>query len=217
MGNAAFFVVGHGAAKLLFGHFLVRYGFDNVRTGDKHVRRVAGHKNKIGDGRGINRAACARSHNRANLRDHAAGQSVAEENIGIARKRHHSFLNSRATGIIQANNRCAGAHRQIHNFRDLRGVRFGERASENRKILREDIHEAAFDAAVAGDEAVARRPLRFHAEIVGMMADEFVELFKGAFIKQQVDAFAGAELALLVLASAALRSAPRFGFGVKLA
>ena len=50
-----------------------------------------------------------------------------------------------------------------------------------------------------------------------MMADEFVELFEGAFIEEQVNAFAGAELALLVLAFTALCSAARFGFGVQLA
>ena len=49
------------------------------------------------------------------------------------------------------------------------------------------------------------------------MADKFVELFEGAFIEQQVDAFAGAELALLVFALAALGAAASFGFGVELA
>ena len=55
--------------------------------------------------------------------------------------------------------------------------------------------------------------LRFHAEIVGVVADEFVELLEGAFVEQQVDAFAGAELAFLVLALAALGAAAGFGFG----
>ena len=82
--------------------------------------------------------------------------------------------------------------------------------------MREDVHQAAFDAAVAGDEAVTRRALRFHTEIVGLMPDKLVKLFKGAFVEQQVDAFASAELALSVLAFAALCSAAGFGFGVEL-
>ena len=37
----------------------------------------------------------------------------------------------------------------------LRGVGFGERAAEDGEVLGEDEDQAAFDAAVAGDEAVA--------------------------------------------------------------
>src|SRR6202046_1824780 len=103
MSNAAFFVVRHRAAKLLLGHFLVCYGFDDIRTGNEHVRSVASHKNEIGDSRRINRAARAWSHARADLRDPPASQSVAEKNFGVARKRHHALLNSRAPGIIQTN------------------------------------------------------------------------------------------------------------------
>jgi hypothetical protein len=50
-----------------------------------------------------------------------------------------------------------------------------------------------------------------------VMADEFVELFEGAFVEQQVNSFARGEFSLLVLAFAALCSAARFGFGVQLA
>ncbi len=142
---------------------------------------------------------------------------IAQKNFGVARERHHSFLNARAAGIVQADDGRAVAHGEIHDFGDFRGVGFGERAAENGEILREDVHQAAADAAVAGDEAVAGRALRFHAEIVGVVADEFVELFERAFIEQQVDAFAGAELALLVFALAALGAAASFGFAVELA
>ena len=51
---------------------------------------------------------------------------------------------------------------------------------------------------------------------MGVVADEFVELFEGAFVEQQIHAFAGAELALFVFALAALGAAARFGFGVEL-
>ena len=108
------------------------------------------------------------------------------------------------------------AHGQVHDFGDFRGVGFGERAAEDGEVLREDVYQAAVDAAIAGDEAVAGRALRFHAEIVGVVADEFVELFEGAFVEQQVDAFAGAELALLVFALAALGAAAGFGFALSL-
>ena len=84
MGDAAFFVVGHRAAELLLGDFFVRHGLDHFGTGDEHVGRLASHENKIGDGRGIDRTAGAGAHDRADLRDHAAGESVAEENFGVA-------------------------------------------------------------------------------------------------------------------------------------
>src|SRR6266851_3952204 len=82
--NAGGGVVGHGAAKLLLGDFFVRDGLDDVGTGDEHVGSVARHKNKIGDGGGIDGAAGARTHDRADLRNDAAGERVAEKNIGVA-------------------------------------------------------------------------------------------------------------------------------------
>ena len=68
--------------------------------------------------------------------------------------------------------------------------------------------------AVAGNEAVARRALLLHAEVGAMVADKFVELFEGALVQKQVDPFARAELAFLVLAFAAFGAATLFGFGV---
>ena len=50
-----------------------------------------------------------------------------------------------------------------------------------------------------------------------LVADEFVELFEASFVEKQVHAFAGAELALFVLALATFGAAAGFGFGVELA
>jgi len=214
MRDATFFVVGHRAAKLLLGDFLVRDGFDDVGAGDEHVGIVAGHKNKVGDRRRIDGAAGARAHDGADLRNDAARERVAQKYFGVARERHHAFLNARAAGIVEADNRRALAHGEVHDFYDFSGVGFRERTAEHGEILREDVHEAAVDAAVAGDEAIARRTLRVlvHAEVGAVMADELVELFEGALIEEQVDALAGAELALLVFALATLGTAARFGF-----
>src|ERR1700733_14962285 len=217
MRDAAGGVVGHGTAQLLLGDLFVRDGLDDIGTGDEHVRRVAGHENKIGDGRRIDGAAGARAHNCADLRDHAAGERITQENFRIARQRHHAFLNARAAGIVQANYGSAGAHGEVHDFRDFRGIGFRKGAAKDGKVLREDIHEAAADTPITGDESVAGRALRFHAEVVRMVADEFFELFEGAFIEQQLDAFAGAELALFVFALATFGAAAGFCFGVELA
>ena len=49
------------------------------------------------------------------------------------------------------------------------------------------------------------------------MTDEFVELFKRAFVEEQVDALARRQLAGLVFALAALGTASGFGFRVQAA
>ena len=87
----------------------------------------------------------------------------------------------------------------------------GKRAAEDREILREHVDQPAVDAAVAGDEAVARHHLLVHAEIAAAVGDQLVEFLEGAFVEQQLDALAGGELALLVLARAALRPAALLG------
>ncbi len=206
-------VVGHGAAELLLRDFLVRDGLDDVRAGDKHIGGLAGHEDEVGDGRGIDRAAGASPHDGADLRDDAARQGVAQEDVRIARERHHAFLNARAAGIVQADQRRSIAHRQVHDFANLQGVGFGKRAAEDGEVLREDVHEPALDAAEPGDEAVAGRPLGLHAEVRAAVGDELVELFEAAFIEEQVDALARGELSGFVLAFAALRTAAGFGLG----
>ena len=75
------------------------------------------------------------------------------------------------------------------------------------EVLREDVDQAAVDAAVAGDEAVAGDDLLVHAEIAAAVGDELVDLFEGALVEQQFDALAGGQLAFLVLALAALGAA----------
>ena len=213
MRDAAGRVVRHGAAQILLGNIFVRNGFDDVRAGDEHVRRVARHENEIGDGRRIHGAARARAHDGADLRDHAAGQRVAQKNIGIARQRPHAFLDARSAGIIQANHRRAVAHRQVHDLADLQGVCFREGAAKHGEILREHVNQTAIDASETGDESVAGRPLILHAEIIAAMRNKFVELFKCAFIEQQRDALARRELAGFVLALAAFRAAAGFRLG----
>ncbi len=64
-----------------------------------------------------------------------------------------------------------------------------------------------------GDHAVAGDLLVGHAEVGGPVLDEHVELFEGAFVEQQVDALAGGQLTLGVLAGDPLLAAahPRLG------
>ena len=173
--------------------------------GDEHVAGAVHHEDEIGDGGRIDRAARARAHDGGDLRHHAAGQRVAQEDIGVAGQRHHALLDARAAGIVQADHGRAGLQRQVHDLADLLRVGFGERAAEDGEILREDVDQAAVDAAVAGDEAVAGNALLVHAEIAAAVRDQLVQFLEGAFVEQQFDALARGELAF---AGAGGRGAP---------
>ena len=139
---------------------------------------------------------------------------VAQEDIGVAAERKHAFLNARASGIVEADHGGSGLEREVHDLDDFLRVGLGERAAEDRKILREDVGGAAVDEAVAGDEAVAVDDLFVHAEIAAAVANQLVDFLEGAFVEQQIDALAGGELAFLMLAGAAFFAATGFGGGV---
>ncbi len=211
MGYAAGGVVRGRAAERLLGDVLMRHGLDDVGAGDEHVAGLVDHKDEVSERRRIDRAARARTHDGGDLRDHAARKRIAQEDIGVARERQHAFLDARAAGIVQADDGRAGLERQVHNLDDLLGVGFRERTAEDREVLREHVGGTAVDQAVAGDEAVAVDDLFLHAEVVAMVTNQLVGFLEGAFVEQQIDAFARGELAFGVLACAALVSTARFG------
>ena len=100
MGDATGGIVGHRAAEFLLGHFFVRHRFDHVRPGNEHVGSVAGHENKISNGRRVDRTSGAGPHDGADLGNHAASQRIAQENFGVAGQGFHALLNSRSARII---------------------------------------------------------------------------------------------------------------------
>ena len=130
--HAADGVVRHGAAQLLLGDVLVGDGLDHVGTGDEHVAGLVHHEDEIGDGGRVDGAAGARAHDGGDLRDDAAGERVAQEDIGVAGEREHALLDARAAGIVQADDGRAGLQREVHDLADLLRVGFGERAAEAR-------------------------------------------------------------------------------------
>ena len=179
--------------------------------GDEHVRGLVHHQDEVGDGGRIDGATGARAHDGGDLRHHAGGQHVAQEDVGIAGQRHHAFLDARAAGVVQADDRRADAHGGVHDFHDFGGVGLRQRAAEHGEVLGKDEHQPAFDASVAGDEAVAVILLLVHAEVGAAMRDQLVGLFEGAFVEQELDALARRHLALLVLAGAALFASTGIG------
>jgi len=209
--HAAGFVVRSCAAELVFGDFFVRDGLDHVGAGDEHVGSFIDHEDEVGDGGRVDRAAGAGAHDRGDLRDDSAVESVAQKNVGVAGERHDAFLNASAAGVVEADEGRTHFGGEIHNLDDFGGIGFGKRSAEDGEILGEDVDQAAFDAAVAGDEAVAVIFLFGHAKIGGAVGDQFVGFFEGAVVEQEVDALAGGELAFFVLAFAAGGSAAFFG------
>jgi hypothetical protein len=88
-------------------HHLVGDGLHHVGAGDEHVARVLHHEDEVGHRRRIDVAARARAHDHADLRDHARGEHVALEHLGIAAERRDAFLDARAAGVVEADDRRA--------------------------------------------------------------------------------------------------------------
>ena len=108
------------------------------------------------------------------------GQRVAQKNVGVAAETDDTFLNARAAGIVQPNNRRADLHRQVHHLADFFGVSFGKGTAKDCEVLREDKHLAAVDQAVAGDNAIAGIFLFVQTKIARAMLNQLVEFFERA-------------------------------------
>jgi hypothetical protein len=195
--------------RALHRHVFVRDRLHHVGAGDEHVARLAHHVDEVGDGRRIHRAAGAGAEDGRDLRNHARGHRVAQEDVGVAAERDDALLDARTARVVEADHGRAVAQREVHDLADLGRVRLGERAAEDGEVLREHVDEAAVDAAVAGDDAVAvDGRLPFAERVAG--GDEAVELDERALVEQHVEPFAGRELALGVLGREALGAAPLF-------
>ena len=112
---------------------------------------------------------------------------------------------------FRPDDRRAHLHREVHHLDDLCGVGFREGSAEDGEVLREGIDDAAVDAAVAGDDAVARDDLVGHPEVEAAVCDELVDFFEGAGVEQQLDALARGQLAGRALPLEALFAAAELG------
>ncbi|ENN89690.1 hypothetical protein RHSP_69692 [Rhizobium freirei PRF 81] len=199
VGNRGFRGVGACAAELFGRDDLVRYRLHYVRAGDEHVGGIAHHEDEIRHGRRIDGTTRARPHDDGNLRYDAGGLDIALEHLSIAGKRIHAFLNARAAGIIEADDRRAVPHGHVHDLAYLLRMRLRQGATENGKILREDIGLAAVDRSPTGHNTVTRDLLFRHAEIGRPVGHVHVVFFEGVFIEKHFDALARGQLALSVL------------------
>jgi hypothetical protein len=77
-------VVGHRAAQILGRDLLPDGRFDHVRAGNEHLADALGHEDEVRQCGRVDGTAGARPHQNGNLRDHAGGQRVAEEDLAVA-------------------------------------------------------------------------------------------------------------------------------------
>ena len=105
---------------------------------------------------------------------------------------------------------------EIHDLADFLGIRFAEGSAENGEILSKYVNEAAINAAIPGNDAIAGILLVLHPEIDAAMGDEFVDFFKRIAIQQKRDALTGGHFAFRPLLVEPLLSAAEFGGPVHL-
>ena len=208
IGDGALLRVGRGTAKLFSRDDLIGDGFNHIGAGDEHVRAVFDHEDKVSHRGAVDRPTRARPHDQTDLRDDARGHDIALKHLAISRQRGHALLNTRAAGIVDADDGRAVLHRHIHDLADLLAMGFGHRAAHHGEILTEHINLTAIDCAPAGDHAIACWAVFLHLEIGAAMGDEHVEFLETALIKQQLNALACGQFAFGVLRiNAALASA----------
>ncbi len=87
-------------------------------------------------------------------------------------------------------------------------MRLGERTAENRKVLGENIDDAAIYGAPAGDDAITRDMRLVHTEVRAAVLLEHVEFLEGPFVQQDVDPLTRRQLAAPVLGVNAALPAP---------
>ena len=125
--------------------------------------------------------------------------NVPFEDVAVARERGRALLDPRAARVVDLDERRAGLRGQVHHLADLLRHDLAHGPAEHREVLRRHEHLASVDRAEPRDDAVARWPLLVHAEVVGAMHGERVGLHERALVHEDVQAFAGRELAAVVL------------------
>src|SRR5690606_29809416 len=107
----------------------------------------------------------AGTHNSRYLRNNARRFYISVENVRIAAKRNHTFLNARATAVVQADYWCAVLQGKIHNLANFFCMGFRKAAAKNRKILRKNVDESAVYFSVTCHYTIAEVHFLFHSEI----------------------------------------------------
>src|SRR5260370_24429237 len=118
------------------------------------------------------------------------------EQVGVAGEGDYPFLDARAARIVDADDRHPIAQRQLLDLDDLLGGDLAPHAAVHGCVLRIDSDRTPVDLTETRDHAVARDPAVFHAEPIGAVRGEQIELDEGALVDEHLDALAGRREAL---------------------
>src|SRR5207247_6596629 len=111
--------------------------------------------------------------------------------------RYDTFLNPRATRVVDPDDRTAVLHGEIHHLADLLREHLAQRAPEHGEVLREDEDLATEHRPVAGHNRIAVGAAVHHPEVRLAMANVAVELHEGLRIAQQLCALSREQAAFL--------------------
>ena len=177
--------VGVGAAEFLHRHLLAGDRLDDVRPGDEHLAGLVDHDDEVGERGGVDVAARCGAHDQRDLRDDAGGLDVVVEDVAVQAQRDDTLLDAGARAVVDADERPAGLDGQLLHLDDLLAVHLAEAAAEHRRVLAEDADVAAVDGAVAGDHAVAQRPVLGQPEVRAAVLGQRVELDERVLVEQR--------------------------------
>ncbi len=189
-------VVHVAAAEVIHADHFAGGRLDHVGAGDEHVGVLAGHDDQVGQCRAVDGAARAGAEDQRQLRHETAGVAGLAEQVAVLGQCGDAFLDARAAGIDERDDRHFEVERLVHETADLASLGDAQRAAFDGEVLRVDGHLASEHLAEAGDDRRAR------AAAVDVAAAESSDFLERAGVEQQVEAFAGGQLAFDVLAFA---------------
>jgi hypothetical protein len=174
--DAALPVVRQSATQFLFADLFVRHSLDDVRPSDEHIATVPHHDHEIRNGWRVDRSTGAGPHDGLRFEGRRPTPEYFGERCLHIRPGHYAFLNACAARVVQADDRRAHLHGEIHDLADFLCIGLGERAAEDSEVLSEDINQPALNASVTGDDTVAGHLLLLHPEVLAAMRHELVEV-----------------------------------------
>src|SRR5690606_22559316 len=95
-----------------------------------------------------------RTHNGRYLRYDPRSANVSIKNIGVSSQGFDAFLNSCSTTVVEANDRGAVLHRQIHDLANFLRMGLGKASPKNGEILGIDIDQPPRNGPVASHHPI---------------------------------------------------------------
>ena len=117
------------AADFVHGDDFTGGRLDDFGSADEHVGLLVHHDLEIGEGRGVSRAARARSGDDGDLGHDARGFDVLVEHLAVAGERADPFLDARATRIVEGDDGHAVFDGVIDGLANFLGVHVAERSA----------------------------------------------------------------------------------------